>query len=89
MTEVSWAYRNTITVTGLLVGRDLIDALRGIPCDEVLISGTMLRQNTDSFLDDVTLEQVREALGVPVRVVENEGEAFVRALRGLPEDDEE
>ena len=81
-------FGETITVTGLLVGRDLIDALRGIPCDEILLSGNMLRQNTDSFLDDVTLEQVREALGVSIRVVENQGESFLRALRGLPEEDE-
>jgi len=47
----------------------------------VLISETMLRENTDRFLDDMTLEEVRKAVGKPVTVVSGNGEAFIRALR--------
>ena len=74
-------FGETITVTGLIVGRDLIDALKGHTFDRVLISETMLRENTDRFLDDMTLEEVRNAVGKPVTVVPSTGEAFVRALR--------
>ncbi len=75
-------FGESITVTGLIVGRDLIDTLRGKACDEILLCATMLRENTDRFLDDMTLEEVRQQLGVPLRVVENTGEALYQALRG-------
>ena len=68
-------------MTGLIVGRDLIKALKDYTFDRVLISETMLRENTDRFLDDVTLEEVRSAVGKPVVVVGGSGEAFIRALR--------
>ena len=75
-------FGESITVTGLIVGRDLVDALKGRRFDRVLISGNMLREQTDRFLDDMTLDEVRRALGKPVTVVANSGEAFIRALRG-------
>ena len=74
-------FGESITVTGLIVGRDLVDALKGHTFDRVLISETMLRENTDRFLDDMTLEEVRRQIGKPVTVVSNSGEAFIRALR--------
>ena len=74
-------FGETITVTGLIVGRDLLAALKGHRFDRVLISETMLRERTDRFLDDMTLEDIRKAVGVPVTVVPNNGEAFIRALR--------
>ena len=76
-------FGETITVTGLIVGSDLIHTLRGRPCDVVLICASMLREQTDRFLDDLTLTEVQEAIGKPIQVVENNGEAFLRALWGL------
>ena len=73
-------FGESITVTGLIVGQDLIDALQGIPCDEILLCDTMLRENTDRFLDNTTLEEVVRKLGRPVRVVRNNGESLIRAL---------
>ena len=80
-------FGETITVTGLIVGRDLIGTLKGIPCDEILLCDTMLRDRTDRFLDDMTLDQVAEALGKPLRVVRNNGESLIRALWGMEEND--
>ncbi len=79
-------FGETITVTGLIVGRDLIETLKGIPCDEIMLCDTMLRQNTDRFLDETTLEDVERELGVPVRVVRNNGESLIRALWGMEEE---
>ena len=79
-------FGDTITVTGLIVGQDLLDALKTRSFDRVLISESMLRENTDSFLDDITLSQVRETLGKPVIIVENHGEAFIRALYLMEEE---
>ena len=80
-------FGETITVTGLIVGRDLISTLKGIPCDEILLCDTMLRDRTDRFLDDMTLGQVAEELGKPLRVVRNNGESLIRALWGMEEND--
>ena len=81
-------FGETITVTGLIVGRDLLHSLEGKTYDAVLISGSMLRENTECFLDDMTLDEVREKAGKPIRVVENTGEAFIRALYQLEDNDE-
>ena len=81
-------FGETITVTGLIVGRDLLQALEGKTYDTVLISGSMLRENTECFLDDLTLDEVRTKAGKPIRVVENNGDSFVRALYQLEDDNE-
>ena len=47
---------------------------------EVLLCDTMLRDQTDRFLDDTTVDQVRKALNRPVRIVRNNGESLIRAL---------
>ena len=79
-------FGESITVTGLIVGRDLIDTLKGVPCTEILICDTMLRAQTDKFLDETTLDDVRRELGKPIRVVQNNGESLIRALWGLEEE---
>lgn len=75
-------FGETVTVAGLLVGRDLIAALKGKECDEVLLSSSMFRENTDCFLDNMTLTQVKDELGLNIKIVENTGEAFIRSLYG-------
>ena len=79
-------FGKTITVTGLIVGRDLIDALKEMPCDQILLCDTMLRENTDRFLDDTTLEEVSRKLNRPVRVIPNNGESLIRALWGMEDE---
>ena len=72
----------TITVAGLITGQDLLAQLEGLDLgSELLIPANMLRHEQDRFLDDLTLEQVQETLGVPVLPVENV--AFVLLARML------
>ena len=78
-------FGETITVTGLIVGRDLIESLKGKTFDRVLISESMLRENTNQFLDDLTLEEVCWIIGKPVRIVPNNGESLIRALYQMEE----
>ena len=73
-------FGETITVTGLIVGQDLIGILKDRECDEIWLPDTMLRDRTDCFLDNVTLEEVREALDRNIRVIPNDGESLIRAL---------
>ena len=78
-------FGESITVTGLIVGQDLIDTLKDKEFDRLLISASMLRESSDCFLDDITLGQVKETLGRPVHVVENSGDAFIGALYHMEE----
>ena len=77
-------------MTGLVTGGDLIRQMRermdaGFdPGSELLIHVSMLKSGEDLFLDDLTVRDAEEALGLPVRVVWDQGEDFVRAQLGLP-----
>ena len=78
-----------ITVAGLVTATDLIDQLKGKDLgEELLIPGVMLRHEQDKFLDDQTIEDVEQALGVPVRTVDNDGTQLLLALLGAGEDSE-
>ena len=78
-------FGGTVNVTGLLTGQDLLKNLKGRYLgDEVLLSSNMLRAGEDVFLDDMTLEELSSALGVPIRRVENTGEALAAAIAGNP-----
>ena len=73
-------------VTGLLTGRDLIDGLQGRDLgDELLLPSVMLRQGQPVFLDDMTLDTLRAALPVPVRVVEGAADIVASVLGPVSE----
>ena len=81
-------FGHSVNVSGLITGRDLIAQLSGKELGERLfISQNMLRREELDFLDDVTLEEASEALGVPVFPVEQDGFALWDAISGdaLPE----
>ena len=74
-------FGETITVSGLVTGGDLIRQLSGVPMDRLLLPINMLRQEGDLFLDDVSVTQVEDALGVPVEFLpETDGAALLAAL---------
>lgn len=74
-------FGGNITVAGLLTGTDLIAQLKGKLKSHTLgVPGTMLRDEKDKFLDDVTIRQLEKALGVRVRILPQDGAALVAAL---------
>ena len=76
-------FGDSVTVSGLVTGGDLIAQLRGRDLGEkLLIPQNMLRHGGDVFLDDVTVSDVSEALGVPIRVVRQNGADLLRAITG-------
>ena len=76
-------FGGTVNVSGLLTGQDMLRALQGRDLgDEVLIPISTLKQDEDIFLDDMTLQALQTALGVPVTPVRNTGEALLAALLG-------
>ena len=73
----------TITVAGLITGQDLLAQLEGLDLgSELLIPANMLRHEQDRFLDDLTLEQGQETLGVPVLPVENDAFELLARMLG-------
>lgn len=76
-------FGETITVAGLITAADLIGQLSGRELGKrLLLPAVMLRHEQDRFLDDATVEEVETALGVKIRLVENDGADFVSALLG-------
>lgn len=74
-------FGHTVTVAGLITGRDLLAQLQGKELyGTLLISQSMLRHGEAVFLDDVTLTQVEEALEVKILVVPQDGNALVDAI---------
>ena len=78
-------FGESVTVAGLITGGDLIEQCRDVDADEILIVRSMIRAEGDLFLDDMTVEEVRKALPAPLRITENSGEGFWRAISGLEE----
>jgi putative radical SAM enzyme (TIGR03279 family) len=64
----------TITVTGLLTGQDLLQKLQGRDLgDAILLPAVMLKYGDSRFLDDMTVEELAQKLNrpiLPVRGVE-------------------
>lgn len=78
-------FGKTITVAGLLTGQDIKNRLIDIRDDlgeELLLPSCMLRREQDIFLDDMTLEELKEALQVPIRLCSNDGTDLLNALLG-------
>ena len=75
-------FGETVTVTGLLTGRDILEQLDTADADEALLCDVTLREAGDLFLDGMTLDAFRAALPVPLTVTPNRGDALYRALLG-------
>jgi len=77
-------FGHTIDVAGLITGGDLIAQLRGKTLGQrLLIPRSMLREGEGIFLDDVTLEQVEQALGLTVFPIEPDGDSLFLAMTGV------
>lgn len=77
-------FGETITVTGLITGQDLIAQLKGKDLgDELLLSSSMIRRDSDVFLDDVTIGEVEEALQTKIRLTANDGYELLDAILGI------
>lgn len=77
-------FGETITVTGLITAQDIIKQLDGKNLgEELLISSSMLKQDTDIFLDDLTVPDVENKLNVKITTTENDGFALLDAILGI------
>ena len=78
-------FGESITVAGLLTGKDIAEQLKGEDLgDELLIPRAALRFGEDVFLCGMTVSELSERLGgIPIRAVDNDGYGFVEAILGL------
>ncbi len=76
-------FGESVTVAGLLTGRDMAEQLAGRELGDVLyIPENTLRADEAMFLDDMTPAELSARLGVPIRPGKNDGAAFVREMLG-------
>lgn len=77
-------FGESITVSGLLTGKDIVEQLKGKELgDQLLIPEAALKCDEELFLCGATVSDVSRELGVSVRAVGADGYAFVEALLGI------
>ncbi len=75
-------FGKSVTVTGLLTGRDVIKSLSGIvkKDDVLLIPDVVMREGDEVFLDDVSRQDIEDVLGVKAVVIESTPRGLVDAI---------
>ncbi len=73
-----------ITVSGLLTGQDILAQLKGKPLGRrLLLPQNVLRSGEEVFLDDLTLEELKNTLQVEINIVKSSGCDFIDAVLGI------
>ena len=71
-------FGDTITVSGLVTATDIIDQLKDKNLGETLyIPSSMLKADEEIFLDNITLENLSDIMGLEVVPCLNEGKDFI------------
>ena len=79
-------FGETITVAGLITGGDLMRQLKGKNLGEkLLIPCSMLKNDENVFLDDVTVEELSKELNVEIVIVDEGGADLVSAVLDPPQ----
>ena len=76
-------FGESITVSGLLTGKDIYEQLCDVELgDELIIPESALRADDEDFLCGMTLVELQDKLGVRVTPVGNDGYAFAEVVFG-------
>ncbi len=75
-------FGETVTVSGLLTGADLIEQLHGADADEILLPSGIFRSEGDLTLDNMTLDELSSSLPAPIRLV-SDGYSLFEAMLGM------
>jgi NifB/MoaA-like Fe-S oxidoreductase len=77
-------YGETITVSGLLTGKDIAEQLEGRELgDCVFVPRNALRSGEDVFLCGTSVDELSERLNVPIRPGKNNGGEFIKEMLGI------
>ncbi len=81
-------FGKSVTVTGLLTGRDIIQGLSDVAheYDKILLPDIVLRDTGDLLLDDVTVKDIEEIINRPVQVIDSTPAGLIKALEVTDED---
>jgi len=72
-----------ITVAGLLTAQDVMEQLRSLPLRSCLLLPSVMFNQDGLTLDGHTLEDISQALGVPVKAVENDAQSLIDAISSI------
>lgn len=78
-------FGETVTVSGLLTGGDILEALKGYAASHgndntLFFPESMFMNDTEVFLDDMTLGDLEQRIGMKCVIVKAEGKPFVETL---------
>lgn len=74
-------FGSSITVAGLLTGRDVIKTvLDRMDSHETILIPDVVLNEENKFLDDITLDDIREALGIPALKIKSTPDGFIKGL---------
>ena len=77
-------FGGNVTVTGLLTGRDIINTLgNGYTRKNVLLPGVLLKEHSQSLLDDITVEDIEKRTGARITLVDGTAQSLVDAALGI------
>ncbi|WP_148867005.1 DUF512 domain-containing protein [Thermosediminibacter litoriperuensis] len=76
-------FGESVTVAGLITGRDLIDQLKDLGQKDVLLVPEVMLKERKVFLDGFTVSDVERSLGTRVVVVGIDGKDFLEKLTGM------
>lgn len=74
-------FGDTITVSGLITGVDMINQLKGLQNDGIIIPRSMLKSGEDIFLDNLTIAEVSKQLSSKIIVSEVSGGDFLEIFK--------
>ena len=75
-------FGDTITVSGLITGNDLVSQLKGYKdADIIYIPNSMLRNGEDIFLDNLSLEEATKILEIKIKPCIVDGYKFIETLK--------
>lgn len=77
-------FGNSVTVTGLLTGRDIIRDIsdKCSDYDLLLLPDIILRDGGDVFLDGISVKEMEQILGIKVNVIESTAKGLIAGLKG-------
>jgi putative radical SAM enzyme (TIGR03279 family) len=76
-------FGSTVNCTGLLVGKDVLNAVKKESGYEYLVLPSVcLKQGENVFLDGVTLKEIAKETGLKIIITDGTGESFFHAFSG-------
>ncbi len=75
-------FGETITVSGLITGQDLVTQLKDYDnIDGIIIPRSMMKRDEEIFLDNLTIEEVSKILNIPVLASKVEGKNLIDIIK--------